>query len=785
MQKEVNQSKQVYLFELDSVRKTDLEIEIGQKALYHEIVDNGNTVVLTYNQLVDSRAFFSLLTDHNENKGKKKTGKRKNCPGSNYRQSFIELFKNGAIRVSQFGDIRTVSQYIQRSVEDDKHFIYSALPMKYQQKRLTAIVERSLRYSDLTEIQRYIDNKGEDARKNCQLLFAESIDGREVESTLTYEEEIRILENLKNFLSTILRISAMTEIYVPPRDPEEYRDLHLPQILNLALDIQANDTSYSQYFTDAVNLIRQLSCFQEANENRSLYHEEIRKKALENRKKALENSSSENQAEMEIYQLAEAIIDISYNYACEISICNISKHYDFEGLKNRNNLSSFQNDFKKRLEESRNTGKDRTKRFLQEDTNAFFFYEYNPKEIPDFSKAVRLTTYLKKDRIKVKNAQDSAEKQEKYPEYETNLNRQMSCLREKLLGFIHKNLFLALSCILIVCIADFLVNTLQSAYEGSFDVRGSLLSIPENILFLAFSEILTVFLSKIYPNIKSLSESMSLIETSLRDRLQLFRPSKEGYVNTEHLEENSFEIVNREKRINYVLPLSLRKYIKLYKKEGTGNSNGLFNATRLYPIADVTNPSVQEALMRDSEIHNRQYGIVYESQYHQMLADPIVSLEKSAETEEEEVYYNYERIVTTTRKSGVVAITYCQGKYILLCQERHAIRKKQYAFPRGFADKTDPSGLDSIKRELKEELNAVMHDEPIYLGQIVPDSGLASSSAEVYYTNLDSYEEKCDYEGIEKVRAVTEEELQDMISNGIIDDGFTLAAMELYSSRLK
>ena len=36
----------VYLFELDSVRKTDEEIIAGQKALYNEIVNNGNIVVL-------------------------------------------------------------------------------------------------------------------------------------------------------------------------------------------------------------------------------------------------------------------------------------------------------------------------------------------------------------------------------------------------------------------------------------------------------------------------------------------------------------------------------------------------------------------------------------------------------------------------------------------------------------------------------------------------------------------------------------------------------------------
>lgn len=40
--------KYVYLFELDLVRKTDAEIVVGQRALYDEIVKNGNIVVLTY-----------------------------------------------------------------------------------------------------------------------------------------------------------------------------------------------------------------------------------------------------------------------------------------------------------------------------------------------------------------------------------------------------------------------------------------------------------------------------------------------------------------------------------------------------------------------------------------------------------------------------------------------------------------------------------------------------------------------------------------------------------------
>ncbi|MBE6747414.1 MAG: hypothetical protein E7558_08215 [Ruminococcaceae bacterium] len=53
--------KYVYLFELDSVRKTDAEIIAGQRALYDEIVKNGNIVVLTYNQLIDSTHLLTVV----------------------------------------------------------------------------------------------------------------------------------------------------------------------------------------------------------------------------------------------------------------------------------------------------------------------------------------------------------------------------------------------------------------------------------------------------------------------------------------------------------------------------------------------------------------------------------------------------------------------------------------------------------------------------------------------------------------------------------------------------
>ncbi len=53
--------KSVYLFELDSVKNRDEQVIKAQRALFDEIVCNGNCVVLSLNQLVDSRMIMSML----------------------------------------------------------------------------------------------------------------------------------------------------------------------------------------------------------------------------------------------------------------------------------------------------------------------------------------------------------------------------------------------------------------------------------------------------------------------------------------------------------------------------------------------------------------------------------------------------------------------------------------------------------------------------------------------------------------------------------------------------
>lgn len=104
--------KQVYLFELDSVRNSKAEIERAQKALFEEIILNGNSVVLSFNQLADSRGFLRSLANTDTS------------------EQIIHMFELGHLKVAQYYRrdntlVRTASQYFQQALSTPDSFHFS------------------------------------------------------------------------------------------------------------------------------------------------------------------------------------------------------------------------------------------------------------------------------------------------------------------------------------------------------------------------------------------------------------------------------------------------------------------------------------------------------------------------------------------------------------------------------------------------------------------------------------------------------------------------------------
>lgn len=724
-------NKQVYLFELDSVRKSDEEITIGQKALYDEIVVNGNTVVLTYNQLVDSRAFFSLLNDRD------------------YYESLIALCKEGRIRVSQYGDLRTISQYILSTIGDDKQFIYSALPLKYSQKRLTALVKRSLMYSDLSEIHNFYvgDNRIDEERRD---LFIEVVDGKTAETSLSDDEMREILKNLYWLLSMVLRLSAMHEIYIPPKDPKEYADLRFHNILSAVMRLSRSE---DPLFKPALDLLMSLNCYKDNNDNRSVYIRAIK-------------DCAPDKADINVRMYAEAIVNLCYNYACEISICNISKHYNTDELTGGGDMPTFSEDFFLRLSQDWNGGKNLDARYSFEETNFFKAY-VKSKDLPRLADALRLTQY---DPGSKKTVIESST-----PRYEYRLKEQRRSHKRRSMGLIFKRILASLLCVLFACIFAMFFQGLQDLVDGEniikimLDMKSLRHSLILTLGFLFVTEFVTTILTGIFPGLVSLGEALGGMGRLIADGLAILWAKARVHINPNATRVDYKEGLSEGAHINYVASPELKSYIDYCKNAGVKVPD-----SAPIKIADVNDATVVHKLSRLEELFHYRFGVAYKSKYNMMLVDPVIGGENE--------YYPYERIIHTSGKDGVVMVTVHNGKYVLLRQYRHALGRVQYAFPRGFAEIGEEPEYTAI-RELQEEISAVITKKPVLLGRLAPDSGLSSIRVYVYKVEVESYEVQSGHEGILDSIEVPVDDfaawLKENEGDVLKDDGFTLGACTL------
>ena len=138
--------------------------------------------------------------------------------------------------------------------------------------------------------------------------------------------------------------------------------------------------------------------------------------------------------------------------------------------------------------------------------------------------------------------------------------------------------------------------------------------------------------------------------------------------------------------------------------------------------------------MQLEELYGYKFGVVYQSNFNTPIVDPI----KSSNSEAPKKFFPYERIVSPNGKNGVVMIPKYKNNFLLLNQYRHAPRKMQYSFPRGFSE-----------------------------------------------DNLTSSENQLIHEGIKQIIEIPVNKMDDWIRQGKIDDGFSLSAYALYQSHIK
>ncbi|KMS91196.1 NUDIX hydrolase [Streptomyces flaveolus] len=143
----------------------------------------------------------------------------------------------------------------------------------------------------------------------------------------------------------------------------------------------------------------------------------------------------------------------------------------------------------------------------------------------------------------------------------------------------------------------------------------------------------------------------------------------------------------------------------------------------------------------------------------------------------------YDRILPPPGSTpGVVVLPLLgpEKKVVLIEHHRHATRSRHWEVVRGFGH-PGATPTENVTRELREEI-AATPTAVIPLGELHPDTGLLAHKVSLYAACVDRIGPVEKGEAIHRAVTVTPAEAEEMVADGRITDGFTVAA--LYRARL-
>ncbi len=475
-------NKFVYLYELDSVRNNPKEIELGQKALFEEIVKNGNIVILAFNQLTDSEAFLSAVKD-------KKTY-----------ESIVGLFTLGALKVSQFGGTRTASQYMQNSIEkclggEGNKFLFSGLPVLCTDNEMLKTIGDALRYSDIGVLREMAEKEP---------------DGEEKER----------LEYIERFIRMILLLSVEEPAGHPAKQTRKRSFVEFyGKIFEVLFEI--TDKKAGEVQNEEIKKLLPKSLEILRNIERSL------EEAQQNNRTNWVNRINEAGEKTDAHGLAEAIVDLCYNYTVEDSICEVSRHYLEEGGE----CGRFEDDFLQRLTEYWKSYRKGVHTFCKGDKEEREKYEV---ALPYWDTAVRVVREIKKqggmrqDRQEIKKQGGEEQKIKKQEAYEENYTKEKKSWRIKLIRQMGARFGTAFIYIVLFCLADLGINLAEdSLFEAAAWLQPEI--IPEWVWEVIYSTVLFGIIGSVVSEIFHLPdilESLKGIVTGVKDSYRIIKAPK-------------------------------------------------------------------------------------------------------------------------------------------------------------------------------------------------------------------------------------------------------------------
>lgn len=318
----------VFLPEPDSVRRSAREIELGQWAIFTEIVRNGHVVVLSFNQVADSYTLMNMLLDDRS------------------RDAVLQLFRLGWLQVNAFGSYYTLADYISsvttKKPEEKETFLFSWLPVQQGETFLLGLIRKAVTSSNTA----MFPQQAHPAPRDLWILNAEiepllaapnALTPQEKEVLQALKKEIqedyaRRMSDIGKFISIIVQLSATGPAIHPKKDQTDIRYdylallhaiLWMPNIHWCACGL---DPKLAPLVEQARDQLRRLAS---TPEGRKL-HNRNNRSDWSYKLKAF--SAGQTSPQRDALRMANALIDLCYHYASEESVLHVLKHFDDSGL---------------------------------------------------------------------------------------------------------------------------------------------------------------------------------------------------------------------------------------------------------------------------------------------------------------------------------------------------------------------------------------------------------------------------------------------------------------------
>lgn len=141
----------------------------------------------------------------------------------------------------------------------------------------------------------------------------------------------------------------------------------------------------------------------------------------------------------------------------------------------------------------------------------------------------------------------------------------------------------------------------------------------------------------------------------------------------------------------------------------------------------------------------------------------------------------YVRIREGDGRPGAAVLAMHADHIVLVKVYRRPLRRCMWELPRGFAEPGE-SSVEAAKRELMEETGLAVDEAGLQpLGVVAPNSGILESEVALYLAHISQEEagtpSPLDQGEIGQARWVPSQTVLDMVNDGRIVDGITIAAL--------